>query len=191
MGTPMRSRLLDYIEADPPATPPATPPTGVVPASPPTLEPSRSRLLEYAGAAEPGAARPASQGGPKPGVPAYHTPVFVPAHPRYADVTDADGRPVRVPFIAYELFEHPKAGTGTRTGAQGAIGFGTVAFAFTTRDRLVAALGEAQPWVATSIGLLAEAVGAYDATVLLDPRVAPGRHNWQPDDLAAYARETR
>jgi len=98
-----------------------------------------------------------------------------------------------VPFIAYELFEHPKAGTGTRTGTEDATGAGTeaVVFAFTTRDRLVAALGEAQPWVATSIGPLAEAVGAYDATVLLDPRVAPGRHNWQPDDLAAYAREVR
>ncbi|MCX5268065.1 hypothetical protein [Streptomyces sp. NBC_00199] len=117
--------------------------------------------------------------------------MFVPAHPRYADVTDADGRPVRVPFIAYELFDHPTAGTGTRTGAEDTAGAETVAFAFTTRYRLVAALGEAQPWVATSIGPLAEAVGAYDATVLLDPRVAPGRHNWQPDDLAAYAREVR
>ncbi|WP_329221577.1 hypothetical protein OG352_31395 [Streptomyces sp. NBC_01485] len=115
--------------------------------------------------------------------------MFVPAHPRYADVTDADGRPTRVPFIAYELFEHPTAGTGTGTRTE--TGAGTVAFAFTTCDRLVAALGEAQPWVATSIGPLAEAVGEYDGTVLLDPRVAPGRHNWEPDDLAAYARETR
>ncbi|PAZ14891.1 hypothetical protein CLM62_16855 [Streptomyces sp. SA15] len=82
-----------------------------------------------------------------------------------------------MPFIAYELFEHPWAGTGT------------VAFAFTTLDRLVAALGEAQPWVATSIGPLADGVSAYDVTVLLDPTVAPGRHNWQPDDLAVYARE--
>ncbi|MFI1674928.1 hypothetical protein [Streptomyces sp. NPDC020598] len=180
MGTPMPSRLLDYIEAEPPAAQP----TGADPTPPRTPEPEpgqgRSRLLEYAEAAGPGATRPASPS-PEPGVPAYHTPVFVPAHPRYADAADADGHPVRVPFIAYELFDHPTAGMGT----------GTVAFAFTTRDRLVAALGEAQPWVATSIGPLAEAVGAYDATVLLDPRVAPGRHNWQPDDLAAYAREVR
>jgi hypothetical protein len=105
--------------------------------------------------------------------------VFVPAHPRRADVTDADGRPARVSFIAYELFAHPTAGTGA------------VAFAFTTRERLLAALGEAQPWVATSIGPLAEAVAAHDGTVLLDPRVAPGPYNWRPDDLAAYAREMR
>ncbi|WP_099935831.1 SAV_915 family protein [Streptomyces sp. 3214.6] len=111
--------------------------------------------------------------------------MFVPAHPRYADVTDAHGRPTRVSFIAYELFEHQAAGAGTGTGT------GTVAFAFTTRDRLVAALGEAQPWVATSIGPLAEAVAEHDVTVLLDPRVAPGHHNWQPDDLAAYAWEVR
>ncbi|MGW1269366.1 SAV_915 family protein [Streptomyces sp. NPDC002491] len=119
--------------------------------------------------------------------------MFVPAHPRYAEVTDADGRPARVPFIAYELFERPAAGTrtGSGPGAEAATVTGTVAFAFTTRDRLVAALGDAQPWVATSIGPLAEAVGAYDATVLLDPRIVPGRHNWQPDDLAAYAREVR
>jgi hypothetical protein len=117
--------------------------------------------------------------------------VFVPAHPRYADVTDADGRPARVPFIAYELFKRPTAGTSPHTGTQTGAGTGAVAFAFTTRDRLVAALGEAQPWVATSIGPLAEAVTAYDATVLLDPRIAPGHHNWQLDDLAAYAREVR
>ncbi|WP_256252110.1 SAV_915 family protein [Streptomyces sp. yr375] len=107
--------------------------------------------------------------------------MFVPAHPRYADVTGADGRPARVPFIAYELFGHPMDGTGSEA----------VAFAFTTRDRLVAALGMAQPWVATSIGPLAEAVAEHDVTVLLDPLVAPGHHNWQPDDLAAYAREVR
>ncbi|MFI5796482.1 hypothetical protein [Streptomyces sp. NPDC051677] len=196
MGTPIRSRLLDYIEAEPPV--------GAAPAPPPTPRPGRSRLLEYAEAAGTEATQPAHPG-PKPGVPAYHTPVFVPAHPRYADVTDADGRPARVPFIAYELFEHPTAGTsphtgtgsGTKTGdgtgtqAGSGAGTGAVAFAFTTRARLVAALGEAQPWVATSIGPLAEAVAEHDVMVLLDPRIAPGHHNWQPDDLAAYAREVR
>ncbi|WP_327318231.1 SAV_915 family protein [Streptomyces sp. NBC_01235] len=176
MGAPIRSHLLDYIETAPPA--------GAVPASPSTPEPRRSRLLEYVeyAGAEPveaaGTESPAPPG-PRPGVPAYQTPVFVPAHPRYVDVTDRDGRPARLPFIAYELFDYPAAGTGA------------VAFAFTTLDRLVAALGESQPWVATSIGPLAEAVAEYDVTVLLDPRVAPGHHNWQPDDLAAYAREVR
>ncbi|MGQ4331554.1 hypothetical protein ACN6K4_006496 [Streptomyces hayashii] len=180
MGTPIRSRLLDYVEADSPA--------GAVPESVPTPEPrrSRSRLLEYVESAGTEAVQ-AAPPGPQPGFPAYHTPVFVPAHPRHAEVTDADGRPARVPFIAYELFEHPAA----RTEAVAGTGTEAVAFAFTTRERLVAALGEAQPWVATSIGPLAEAVAAYDVMVLLDPRVAPGHHNWQPDDLAAYARKVR
>lgn len=182
MGKPIRSRLLDYVEAEPPA--------GAIPESASTPEPRRvrSRLLEYAESAgtEAVQAAPVSPGA-QPGVPAYHTPVFVPAHPRYAQVTDADGNSARVPFIAYELFEHPAAGPGAVAGT----GTGAVAFAFTTRDGLVAALGGAQPWVATSIGPLAEAVAAYDVMVLLDPRVAPGHHNWQPADLAAYARKVR
>lgn len=105
--------------------------------------------------------------------------MFVPAHPRHVDTTYDDGRPVRVPFIAYELFAHPADVAGT------------VAFAFTTLEKLVAALGEAQPWVATSLGPLAEGVGERGVTVLLDPRVAPGPPNWQLADLAAYAREVR
>jgi hypothetical protein len=82
-----------------------------------------------------------------------------------------------MPFVVYELFEHP-AGR-------------TAAFAFTTVEKLVEAFGEAQPWVLTSIGPLAEALGERGATVVLDPRVAQERHNWQPADLAAYAREVR
>ncbi|OIJ87816.1 hypothetical protein BIV25_37985 [Streptomyces sp. MUSC 14] len=113
--------------------------------------------------------------GPKPGVPAYHTPVFVPAHPRSVVATGARGSLARVPFIVYELFAHPS--------------HGTVAFAFTTLEKLVEALGESQPWVATSIGPLSEGVREQGVGVLLDPRVVPGHHNWQPDDVAAYARE--
>ncbi|MFJ5308780.1 SAV_915 family protein [Streptomyces sp. NPDC088350] len=162
MGEPNRSRLLDYTQ-------------GAVAAEPPG--PRRSSLLDYA-EAEP-AARPTSDGrpGPRPGVPPYETAVFVPAHPRYADAVDEDGRPVRVPFVVYELFEHPARRTA--------------AYAFTTVEKLVDAFGEAQPWVITSIGPLAEALGERGATVLLDPRVAPGRHNWRSADLAAYAREVR
>ncbi|KOG36991.1 hypothetical protein AQJ84_19310 [Streptomyces resistomycificus] len=120
---------------------------------------------------------PARPLGPKPGVPAYGTPVLVPAHPRHVDTTDPDGTPTRVPFIAYELFAHPSDTT--------------VAFAFTTPHRLMAALGEAQPWVATSLGPLAEGMAAQGVTVLLDPRIAPGRPNWRPADLAALARQAR
>ena len=161
MGEPNRSRLLDYAQ-------------GALPAPP---EPRRSSLLDYAGA-EP-SVRAATDGrpGPKPGVPPYETPVVVPAHPRSIEVAGEDGRPVRMPFVVYELFEHP-AGR-------------TAAFVFSTVEKLVEAFGEAQPWVLTSIGPLAEALGERGATVVLDPRVEPGRPNWRPADLAAYAREVR
>lgn len=165
MGEPSRSRLLDYTQG--PASP-STPP-----------EPRRSSLLDYAEAAPSWGSGGEGRPGPRPGVPPYETPVFVPAHPRYVDTVYEDGRPVRVPFIAYELFAHPTDASGT------------VAFAFTTLEKLVAALGEAQPWVATSLGPLAEGVGEQGVTVLLDPRVAPGPHNWQLADLAAYAQEVR
>ena len=166
MGEPNRSRLLDYVQAGPPGV-----------QGPP--EPRRSSLADYAEAGSRVPAATDGRPGPKPGVPPYETPVFVPAHPRYVDTTYDDGRPVRVPYIAYELFAHPTDGTGT------------VAFAFTTLEKLVTALGEAQPWVATSLGPLAEGVGEQGVTVLLDPRVAPGRPNWRLADLAAYAREVR
>ncbi len=182
MGIPIRSRLLDYAEAEPSADPPR--------AGPSAGEPRRSRLLDYVdhvdhvdpsdgGSVEHVGAVPSAEHapGPKPGVPAYHTPVFVPAHPRYVDTTDQSGALTRVPFIEYELFEHPIDGT--------------VALAFTTLDRLVAALGEAQPWVATSIGPLAEGVSEHGVTVRLDPRLAPGPPTWQPADLAAYALAVR
>ncbi|MFC4507950.1 MULTISPECIES: SAV_915 family protein [Streptomyces] len=124
--------------------------------------PQRSRLLDYIGVPAPTHAEPA--------VPAYHTPVFVPAHPRYV-VT-----PIHVPYVTYELFEHPTDGT--------------VALAFTTLGGLVAALGEAQPWVVTSLGPLAEGVRERGVRVVLDPRVdRPDRPSWQWADLAAYARE--
>ncbi|GCB45604.1 SAV_915 family protein [Streptomyces sp. NL15-2K] len=185
MAIPIRSRLLDYFEAEPPAGPAqagAQPQTQAGASDP---QPRRSRLLdyveyvEYTECSERSEHPEAEQSpGPKPGVPPYHTPVFVPAHPRYVDTADASsGTPTRIPYIAYELFGHPTDGT--------------VALAFTTLDNLVAALGEAQPWVATSIGPLAEGMGEYGVTVLLDPTVATGQRNWQRADLAAYAREVR
>lgn len=161
MREPNRSRLLDYTQGPLPGPP----------------EPRRSSLLDYAEAGP--SPRPAADGrpGPRPGVPPYETPVVVPAHPRSIEAVSEDGRPVRMPFVVYELFEHPAGHTA--------------AFAFTTVEKLVEAFGEAQPWVLTSIGPLAEALGERGATVVLDPRVALGRPNWQPADLAAYAREVR
>ncbi|MFD4873502.1 hypothetical protein ACFWOB_09030 [Streptomyces sp. NPDC058420] len=165
MGEPNRSRLLDYTQG-----------ASATPAPP---EPRRSSLLDLAEASPVVRTGAAGRPGPKAGVPAYETAVFVPAHPRYVDTAYSDGRPVRVPFIAYELFGRPGDAAGY------------VAYAFTTLEKLVDALGDAQPWVATSIGPLAEGVGEQGATVLLDPRLAPGRRNWEPAELAAYARETR
>ncbi|WP_329349823.1 hypothetical protein OG226_22270 [Streptomyces sp. NBC_01261] len=161
MGEPNRSRLLDYTQG----------PTAGVP------ETRRSSLLDYAEAAPRTAPTADGRPGPRPGVPPYETPVFVPAHPRYVDGVDEDGRAVRVPFVVYELFEHPA--------------HRTAAYAFSTVEKLVAAFGEAQPWVGTSIGPLAEAMGERGGTVVLDPNVAQGQPNWRPADLAAYAREVR
>ncbi|WP_254400519.1 SAV_915 family protein [Streptomyces sp. AC555_RSS877] len=172
MAVPIRSHLLDYFEAEPPAG------QAQAPARAGALDPQprRSRLLDYVEYSEHTEHLETQRSpGPKPGVPPYRTPVLVPAHPRYVDTTDVSGRPARAPFIAYELFEHPVQGR--------------VVFAFTTPAKLVAALGEAQPWVATSIGLLAEALDEHGVTVLLDPPVAATMHpNWLSADLAAYAR---
>ncbi|MFJ9819157.1 SAV_915 family protein [Streptomyces sp. NPDC101151] len=171
MGAPIRSRLLDFVEPEPPGQPATAGPTERAP------QPHRSHLLDLVEAAPAARAATDDRPGPRPGVPAYHTPVFVPAHPRSVEATGRDGCPARVPFLVLELFEHPS--------------HGTVAFAFSTPGRLVDALGEAQPWVAGSIGPLAEGVREQGVTILLDPHVAPGEQNWQPADLAAYAREVR
>ncbi|MBP2051290.1 hypothetical protein J2Z21_004261 [Streptomyces griseochromogenes] len=165
MGAPIRSRLLDFVEQDPPGN------------DVPEQGPRRSHLQDLVEAAPPPGLATDDRPRPKPGVPAYHTPVCVPAHPRSVASTGKDGRPARVPFVVFELFEHPA--------------HGTVAFAFSTPRKLVEALGEAQPWVAASIGPMAEGVAEQGLTVLLDPRVTPGEPNWRPEDLAAYAREVR
>ncbi|WP_405967934.1 hypothetical protein OG613_32370 [Streptomyces sp. NBC_00015] len=191
MGIPNRSRLLDYADhADCVDGAETEPPVGAVsaPVPPSAQKPRRSRLLEYveaAAAAEVEPSEPSAPPGPRPGVPAYHTTVFVPAHPRHTPTTDPTGAreaasapaAVPAPVVAYELFEQRD--------------HGMVALAFTTLHGLVAALGEAQPWVATSLGPLAEGVGEQGVTVHVDPWIAPGRHNWQPADLAAFAREAR
>ncbi|WP_240509942.1 hypothetical protein [Streptomyces malaysiense] len=169
MTAPIRSRLLDFVDREP------APPGGEP--SRDGARPRRSALLDLAESAPP--PPPAADGrpGPRPGVPPYHTPVCVPAHPRSVAGIGSEGRPVRVPFIVLELFEHPVRGT--------------VAFAFTSPAKLAAALGEAQPWVAGSLGPLAEEMDGRGVMVLLDPRVAPGEPNWRPADLAALAQEVR
>ncbi|MEU7426987.1 SAV_915 family protein [Streptomyces sp. NPDC040750] len=170
MAAPIRSRLLDLMEPDPPGGS-----TG--PGAERAAGPRRSPLLDFVAQAPPPAAAADDRARPKPGVPAYHTPVCVPAHPRSVASTGRDGRPARVPFVVFELFEHAA--------------HGTVAFAFTTPRKLADVLGEAQPWVAASLGPLAEGVAEQGVTVLLDPHPTPLEPTWRPADLAAYAREVR
>ncbi|MFK8910518.1 SAV_915 family protein [Streptomyces sp. YS-3] len=118
-------------------------------------EPRVSRILGIVGV---DAAKSA-----QPGVPPYHTPVFVPAHPRYP----AGGAAPRVDF---ELLRPPSGPP--------------VPVAFTSVVKLVEALGPAQPWIALSIGPFAEAMReARLPRVHLDPRVAPGGRRWRPEDL--------
>lgn len=110
-----------------------------------------------------------AQAGRNDGVPPYATPVFVPAHPRYP----GGDRPA---LVAVELL---------------ALGGTTpVPVAFTTLERLVAALGPAQPWIAVSLGSFAEGMAASGlAAVRLDPRVAEDAASWRAEDLETYARK--
>ncbi|MEV5509517.1 SAV_915 family protein [Streptomyces orinoci] len=79
-------------------------------------------------------------------------------------------------MIAFELLQHPSGPA--------------VPVAFTTLEKLVAALGPAQPWLASSIGPFTEAMrDAGLPMVHLDPVIEPGHHNWTPQDLEEYARK--
>jgi hypothetical protein len=121
-------------------------------------EPPQSRILDIAAAEAPT--------GAKPGVPPYGTQVFVPAHPRYP----RHGNPV----VMVELMAHP-AGP-------------PVPVAFTDLEKLVAALGEAQPWVALPLGGFTKMMrGARLPAVRLDPSMVSTARKWQLADLnAAY-----
>jgi hypothetical protein len=60
---------------------------------------------------------------------------------------------------------------------------------FTTVMRLVATLGQDQPWVALPLrNLQAIMGGAGVDTVVLDPRAQPGAWRWQASDLQALER---
>jgi hypothetical protein len=58
---------------------------------------------------------------------------------------------------------------------------------FTSLDKLVAALGEYQPWVASPVGKLLELVGDSTVLVVLDPHVDADAVRWTEDDLKAVA----
>ena len=90
--------------------------------------------------------------------------VITPAHP-----ASRDGQP----DIVFELRE----GTGSAA----------VLPVFSTVQRLVQALGGAQPWVALPLQRLrelAERGGVH--LVLLDPEVEPGAWRWQASDLERF-----
>ncbi|GAA1982831.1 hypothetical protein GCM10009738_72150 [Kitasatospora viridis] len=98
--------------------------------------------------------------------------VYIPAHPRYAD------QPGVAPQIGFELL-HSTLG-------------GPIPVAFTTVEKLVAALGPAQPWIAAPARSYVQLMRrAGYAPVYLDPQVPPGARTWSPEDLDQYARGTR
>jgi hypothetical protein len=59
---------------------------------------------------------------------------------------------------------------------------------FTSVQRLVAALGEAQPWACLPLREVRALMGLSQVPqVLIDPGVDPGAWRWQQADLEAYA----
>lgn len=96
-------------------------------------------------------------------MPPYDTPVFVPAHPRYV--------PGAEPTVVIEFMSHP-AGP-------------PVPVAFSTQDRLVAALGEAQPWMTLELGAYATAMRRVRLpAVRLDPVMEAGARKWSVGAVA-------
>lgn len=60
---------------------------------------------------------------------------------------------------------------------------------FTSLDRLVASLGEAQPWVTLPLRAARALMAAAGVgEVVVDAPIAPGAWQWHEDDLATYAR---
>lgn len=101
------------------------------------------------------------------------TRVFVPAHPRHP----AD--PSRRPEIGFELL-------GRQDGSR------PVPVAFTDVRKLVAALGDAQPWIAVPVRWFVELMrdSGFGRTYL-DPEVEPGTPTWSADAVKAYAEAVR
>jgi hypothetical protein len=95
--------------------------------------------------------------------------VFVAAHPRVKD-----GRKDVV-------FEARMLETGKAAG-----------IAFSSIERLVEALGRAQPWVAMPLGRFRELMGAAGiADVALDPKVPRDAMRWQKEDVDEFVARGR
>jgi hypothetical protein len=92
------------------------------------------------------------------------------------------------PEVIYApAYPDPRPGNGgvrfeTRTSAGGEI----VGFAFRDRERLVRALGPAQPWMAMRLDRLAEILGAAGIErILIDPPAAES--TWSPERVEQLA----
>lgn len=60
---------------------------------------------------------------------------------------------------------------------------------FTTRERLVEALGREQPWAALPLQAARALMGAAGITqVIIDPVAEPGAWRWQPSDIEELER---
>ena len=59
---------------------------------------------------------------------------------------------------------------------------------YSSTERLVEALGPAQPWAAFPVETALEMMArAGVSMVVLDPQIAPGAARWRPEDLAEMA----
>ena len=60
---------------------------------------------------------------------------------------------------------------------------------FSSVDRLVAALGHEQPWVALPLRNIQQIMGASSVhTIVLDPGAEPGAWQWQASDIESLQR---
>jgi hypothetical protein len=60
---------------------------------------------------------------------------------------------------------------------------------FSSVDRLVAALGHEQPWVALPLQNIRQIMGASSVpTIVLDPGAEPGTWQWQASDIESLQR---
>ncbi len=60
---------------------------------------------------------------------------------------------------------------------------------FSSVDRLVAALGHEQPWVALPLRNIQQIMGASSVhTIVLDPAAEPGAWQWQASDIESLQR---
>jgi hypothetical protein len=87
--------------------------------------------------------------------------LYVPAHPRGIQAA-----------VAFELREVDQLGPAILT--------------FSTHARLVAALGDFQPWVCVNAAWLANYAAATGLAICLDPEISKDVPRWTANDLAEF-----